>query len=182
MPLNVLPSTPELRTGPSPGTPAAPSSRATLAYLHLGSLPLIIRPGPPSSGYVTVIGQFGTPYARLHLTISPDTDLQVLSAELPAHLSAPEPWRLPLPETHNIEYVAGYQQARRTCLPTAGLFVPAAQLDPATLPCQFESGPARAAFAAGARTYQQHVLTCLQQHAERTVHTHDHPAGLSRTG
>jgi hypothetical protein len=178
MPVNVLPSTPEPRAGSSPHPP----SRATLAYLHLGSLPLIIRPGPPGSGYVTVIGQLGTPYARLHLSISPDIDLQALSAELPVHLSAPEPWRLPLPETHNIEYVAGYQQARRTCLPTAGLFVPAATVNPAALPCRYDQGPARAAFEAGAARYQQYVLTCLQRHAERTVHTHDHPAGLSRTG
>jgi len=138
----------------------------------------MIRPGAPTSGYLHLTGRHGTPYARVKLTVSPDTDLRGLSTELPAHLSTLPDWKLPLPEHHCIEYVHGYQVARHGCLPDGGLFVSAFLLTPETLPCSDPDGPKKDAFMAGARAYLSQVRTVADTGRAR----HPQHTTMQRTG
>ena len=149
------PATP--RAAPPPHDPHHTRVRAALQLLV--DLPVWTSASPLPPHALHVRGRAGTPATRLDLTLADLTVVQAFTRELPGHLAAPPVYRLTLPERHNIEFVCGYQTARRTCLPPGGVFCPAGELGAATLTCPYPVGSGEArAFRDGARTYLQFVL------------------------
>ncbi len=107
-----------------------------------------------------VCGRSGMPAQRVHVTLPDLTAARTFVRELPGHLAAPPVYRLALPERCSIEFVCGYQDARRACLPHERRFQAACDLGAASSPCPYPSGSdAARAYRDGARAYLGFVLT-----------------------
>ncbi|GAA5533854.1 hypothetical protein [Deinococcus aluminii] len=111
----------------------APLAAAVTALSGLPVSFALSRFGPAA---IHVVGKPASPCAHLSLYVH-ENDLPALAQELPGHLAAPPVWTawLDCHAPHPLEWVWGYQQARRLCLPRHGVFQARAQLEP-ELHCQ----------------------------------------------
>ncbi|MBZ9715604.1 hypothetical protein [Deinococcus multiflagellatus] len=123
--------------------------------------------GPP--GY-RVRGWAGTPLHLVDVLIRTREDAARLARELPAHLALPPVWSAPRPPDASIAWAAGYMAVKRHCLPVAGLFLPAKQVDLNALSQVYPDGSAdQAAFFLGARAYLGSFWTALSTSAPATL-------------